>query len=178
IVARGYEPRARGLHRRGAVTDLLYVLDSHNFRAADVVPELRFLRQTLPVRPGALDGAAGPDGRPLAAGEHRQKVLDPHRAQIARNLARFRITPCEERGLYCARPDNASVDHSLDLEILHVRELPRYLGRHVPSRNGSADDGVVLWSFQRRLGIELQIQVAAANELRVAPALARGGGRN
>jgi hypothetical protein len=70
------------------------------------------------------------------------------------------------------------VDHPLALEVLHVGEAAGHLVRDVEPRDRLADDGVIPRVLRHRLGVDLQLQVAATHELRVGNAGAAAARRD
>jgi len=76
------------------------------------------------------------------------------------------------------RVHDAGVLHPRDAEVVHVLEGAGDLPRDVEPADRLADDGEVLRVLGGRLGIELQIELLAADELPVADSLAAGLGHD
>ena len=125
------------------------------------------------VAPLHLELARGAHGRPFVGGDDADEIGDAHDAhagQVRDRCLVDRQHPRTDRG----RPHDAAVQHAGHDEVMHIDMAPGHLGGHVRPRQRLADQHVVGRSLERRLGIHLDVEAAAADQRRDFNAAAAG----
>ena len=171
-VVGGFQRLCRARHRRLGVAFGLRDVFVEHLGVAHVVPKFGLLGQAGPRGPLHLELARRLDRCPLALADDAEEVGDAHHLHQAGNVLDRAFVDALQRGAECRRAYHATVQHARHLEVLHVGEGAGALARDVEPRHRLADDGVEVWVLGRRLGIELQVEVLAADQLAVADRLA------
>ena len=117
----------------------------------------------LPLGPRRLERTRGTHGGPLVPGEHREKALDSHDADVG-NAPDRRFVHRQERRADGRRAHDPAVEHARHAEVVHVDVPPGALAGHIGSQQRLADDGVAGRGHERRVGIDLEGETAAADE--------------
>ncbi len=141
--------------------------------AAQRVGQRGLRREPFPLAPFRPQGARRAHHIPFVLADHREQVLDANHPRIGEPRDRGRVDG-NELGADRGRPDHARMQHSRQLEVVHVDVVAHHFGRHVRSRQRLADDCIGRGILDRRLGIELEVELAAADQLGKADAGAAG----
>ena len=96
------------------------------------------------------------------AGQLRDRRLVHRLQRVADEIARI------DAGI--RRPHDAAVQHAGHTHVVHEDQLAGGLGGDVDAWDRLADDAVVVGRFQRRLRVDLQLDVAVLQQLGVADA--------
>ncbi len=139
----------------------------------DVLPELALLWQAFPGGPARLEVLRGAWMAPHSLSATTPRKL-PWRTTLTRpgmSLTEFSSTLCKLAPMAGGRTTRpCSMPGSL--EIVYVGKLARHFGRNVVAGNRLSHDFVVRWIFERRLLVELQRKVLAADQLAIGHLLA------
>src|SRR5215469_4088705 len=128
IVSRGDALR-RISERRGATAGVRADVVFARLGSADVIPELRALRQPSPIRPTRFQFAACLNGAPFGRGDDAEEVAFAYYFDKTWSVVHRGLVHALQIGADGQRSDDSTVKHAIDAEILHVSEARGDLGR-------------------------------------------------
>src|SRR5262249_29432643 len=104
------------------------------------------------------------DRTPFIVRNDREQILHAHDFRAGNVLDR-RLINGDELSADGYRPDEASVEHVGHGKVMHVDVRAKAFCRYVRPRQRLADDGIARGVLEGRLGIELEVELAASNEV-------------
>ena len=162
-IARGEAALGAREGRRGiaALGDGLVVVDRTR---AHVLLEALAPRQPLPLAPARLERLGGTDGGPLVLRDDAEEILDAHRAR-AGNAGERGLVERDEMCCHRGRADGAAVQHAGHAEVVDIDVPSRAFRRQVRARQRLADHPVGRGRLERGLGVDLERQAPALENL-------------